>query len=337
MDTTIHPTKDPERFRAISINDPHFAASSPPAFKVDYLTYLEGQVDQVFRAAVKHDVDTILWGGDLFHLKEPRHNPHWLLAKVIAKLVGVATEAKLINLGIGGNHDYKYGSTETGLYGSPLDVVLESRQLWLLDKHEHLFVPDPHKADFTVRVAGGSYLHGRADHVRDKKKQDPREKLITIGHFWLGTQTGEFFGEPLFGFDYFKDCDADVIIVGHHHEDKGVVHTHGKYYVSQGSIGITGAHPHDLERKPAAALIEVTKDQTEVKMLRPKPRPIEELLDLEKREQLKEEKKEVDEFIQSLAQTQMEVADPMKLLEELATATEVKERALGYIAQAERA
>lgn len=329
--TTEIRTKDPTCFRAIEVNDPHLAANPPPAFKVDYLAYVLGQIEQVLRAAEKLNVDAILWGGDIFHLKEPRHNPLWLIAKTITMLASAAQTAKLVHLGIAGNHDIKHGSLEAGLYGSPLDVVLESRQMQLLDKREFLFISENQK----TRIAGGSYSHGRAEHILQKKK-DGADTLITLGHFWLGTQTGEFFGEALYGHDAFKDCETDILCVGHHHEDKGVHRVHNKWFVSQGSIGITGAHPHDLQRRPAAALIEIQHGKTDVRVLRTKLIPVEDLIDLKVREELKKEKEKVDEFIEFLSQAQLEGSSPEELVTELAPSELVREKTQEYLTRAEQ-
>lgn len=328
--TTYLKTKDPKTFRAININDPHFASNSPPAFKTSYLEHLENNLDQVLKKAVEWNVDCLIWGGDMFHLKDPRNNTHALVARVVERLTRAETEGNLVNLGIGGNHDYKFGNLETGLSGSPLAVLLAAGRMRLLDENEFVFETN----DTTVRIAGGSYHHGQAQHVRDKKKQGA-EHLVVAGHFWLGTQTGEFFGEALYGFDFFKESEADIIIVGHHHEDKGVMEVDGKLFVSQGSISITGAHPHDLKRRPAACLIEITGKDRKTVLLRPKMKPIEELLDLERHAEIKKEKADVEEFITHLQDSEIEAADPAEVLKGMETAAEVKTRAMEYITQAE--
>lgn len=330
MQTTKLPSKDLSRFKAVALLDPHFAASSPPVFKVNYLEFLLSNVNQVLNFAMKNNVDAVLWGGDLFHLKEPRNNPLSLITTVIRTLMRSQLGADIPNLGIGGNHDYKYGNIEAGLKGSPLEVVVAAGAYHLLDDHEYLF----QGSNFSVRVAGGSYLHSRAEHVRDKKK-DGASYLVNLGHFWLGKQTGEFFGEPLYGLDFFKDCDSDVIIVGHHHEDKGVTKAHGKYFVSHGSISITGAHPHDLARRPAAAYVEIGEAGIEVNILRAKTPPIGDLIDLTRHEEVKREKEEMTSFIESLSTTVITSSDPMAVLKETAPSPEILTRAESYIQQAE--
>lgn len=328
MTTKItHKTNDPKKFRAIAINDAHFAANSPPAFKVDYLQLLENNVKQVLAKASQLKVDAVIWSGDIFHLKEAKNNPLWLIAKVI----GLMTDHGLTHLAIAGNHDIKFGSIDTGLYGSPMDILIQSGMVSLLDREEHYFELGD---GYTVKIAGGSYEHSQAAHVRNKTK-DGADLLINTGHFWLGTQTGEFFGEPLFGHDYFKDCETDVLIVGHHHDDKGVQLAFGKHFVAPGSICITGAHPHDLQRRPAASLIEANREGRDIHVLRPKMPKTEDILDLERHAAIKQEKKEIDEFIETLANTEITTPDPEDILRQLNPVAEVRERALLYIQEAE--
>jgi DNA repair exonuclease SbcCD nuclease subunit len=330
MDTkeTLLRTRHRDRFKAIVINDPHFAAKSPPAFKTDnYLETLTSNVKQVFNLARREEVDVVIWTGDFFHLKEPANNPLWLIARVIR----ILAESNLRHAGIGGNHDLRYGGLEAGLYGSPLEIVLESGRVTLLDEKELVFTTED---GLSVRVAGGSYEHGRAEHVRDKKKRGA-DRLIVAGHFWLGTQTGEFYGEHLFGHDYFAQAEADVVAVGHHHEDKGVHLVDGRHFVAPGSISITGTHGHDLQRRPAASLIEMTRKETKIHVVRPKTPPASELLDLERYRQLKEEQEETDQFIASLAQSELLNCDPDAILEGMNILPDVKERSRRYIEAAE--
>jgi predicted phosphodiesterase len=323
-------TKDPDVFRAIEINDPHVMASSPPAFKLPYPDHLDSMLSQVFAAAIRFQCDAILFSGDIFHLKEPRNNPLWLVTKTIRQLKEIQHEGKLDVLGVAGNHDVKYGSIDPGLKGQPLEVLIEAGAYHLLDRADYLYQLNGH----TVRIAGGSYRHGQAQHIRDKKKLGA-DTLITMGHFWLGAQTGEFFGEALYGFDFFREAESDIICVGHHHEDKGVAEVDGRHYVSQGSMSITGSHGHDLNRRPAACLIEVSKDEKKFTLLRPKMPPINELLDLEKHAEIKQERKEMDDFITNLATAEVKSADPVDILQEVAPSVEVRIRAMEFIQAAE--
>ena len=118
MATQIRAWRDPKCFRAIALCDPHFAASSPPSFKEPYLDYLTSNIKQVVKHAGKIQADTLLWAGDIFHLKEPRSNPLWLIAKVLGIMFDAEKTHGVPSLGIGGNHDYKHGSLEGGLWSS---------------------------------------------------------------------------------------------------------------------------------------------------------------------------------------------------------------------------
>ena len=149
-------------------------------------------------------------------------------------------------------------------------------------------------------------------------------------------QSGNFFGEALYGLEFFKDSEVDLFLVGHHHEDKGMLEGYGKTFVSHGSITITGTHPHDLARTPAAALIEFpSKTERKVQFVRVAIPPIGDILDLEKHQQLKEEKKEMESLIEALSATEVGTADPLELLREMAPPEEVRKKVQEYLDKAE--
>lgn len=320
---------DPQTVKLIALCDPHFSASKPSVFKVPYLDFLEDNVNQVVDFAEKNQVDAMLWAGDIFHLKEPKNNPAWLLSR-LNNLFLSYWDRGLPQLGIGGNHDYKYGQIDSGFPGSPLENIVSARAFHLLDEDEYVVSAD----GFSVRLAGGSYLHGQASHVRDKEKKGS-DFLVALGHFWLGNQTGEFFGEALYGMDYFQNSEVDALIVGHHHEDKGCVEAFGKKFISHGSISITGAHPHDLTRKPAAAYLEITKEGISVKFLRPKIPAIEDLLDLNKHKEIKREKAEVEKFIEDLSEMDVSFSDPKDILQEITPSGKLRDKVVDYLEKAE--
>ena len=325
-------TRNPGVFKAVTICDPHLCAHSPAVYKEDYWTIAKETMAKIFRFAVKEECDVILWAGDIFHLKTPIRNPLWFMTEVVQMLRDVR-EQGVKHLGIAGNHDVKYGSVSEGLRGQPLEVLYAAGVYSLLDKEEWLFDTGTKK----IRVAGGSYLHGSAEHVREKKKQGA-DYLITLGHFWFGRQSGEFFGEQIFGPDYLHSGETDIYVIGHHHEDQGVPEVGGKLYFAHGSSTRTGAHKHDIERRPAAGFISITDEGVSHKVVRPKVPAVEDVMDLEKREIVMAEKKKIDDFIRIFSQSSIDASDPKKMLDTLALNLDqkVKDRVLEYLDQAEQ-
>lgn len=328
-ETTIQMAKDPTCVRLLFVTDPHCSPYDPPAWKTSYHTIVMNTLDQLTRFAVKQNVDAMLWGGDIFHLKAATRNPVWFLADVIDHFAKLQQGHGIPNLGIGGNHDYKFGHLGA-LKGQPLEILVNAGLYQLLD-HQEQFIE---AGDFSVRLAGGSYHHSRAEHVRDKKRRGANH-LIALGHFWFGPDTGEVFGEPIFGPQFLTQSEVDVYLIGHHHEDQGAA-VHGKTWIcSAGAISKTGSHRNDLTRRPSAVYLEVTKAGIDLKIIRPKFPDINDLIDLKKKEQLMTEQKEMDDFIKGLAQAEVTEKDPMAMVAELTDRLEVRRRAEEYLKQAE--
>ena len=236
-------------------------------------------------------------------------------------------------IGIFGNHDIKFGHIEQGLPGQPAELIWTAGVYQLLDETESMFDAGDHR----TKIAGSSYIHGQAEVARNKKK-DGANWLVTLGHFWFGPETGNFYGEPIFGPDFLGQGETDLYIIGHHHEDQGVQLVNGKQYASVGSLSRTGAHKNDLSRKPAALFIETTKERIETRILRPKVPPAEELMDLVRREQIIKEKAEMTKFIESLRDTQVTTTtDPREVLKELDADFQTKALVETYLDKAEAA
>lgn len=344
MNTLEVDAKDPITIRGMGITDPHFTDINPPAYKVDYMDMLETAFESVCKFAEQKNVDFFIWGGDLYHRKSARQNSHALNARV-SRIMRRAKEIAGVNCGIFGNHDYPFGDKMRGLQGQPGEMLLETGNYRLLD-HE---VPLDHKGrpmtenhgdvlirgdGFTLRVAGESYLHARAEPVRDKRRLGATW-LLAAGHFWFGRQTGEFFGEPVFGPDFLSQGEPDAYFIGHHHEDQGIVELDGKLYASIGSFTRTGAHKHDRERRPSAVLFEFTKADMKGTILRPKHPSAEEALDLEMVEQQKAENAALDELTRELEAAETTAVDPHKILEDIAPSSEVRKKVQGYLERAE--
>lgn len=318
--------KNPHRgIKVVCIADPHLSAYNPTSYRVDYWNNCRSLLGQLQKFVVRAEVDAVVWAGDIFHLKNPARNPLWFISEVMEQL----RDFRVPCLGILGNHDLKYGSMQ-GLKGQPAEILAASGLFHLLDREDVLI----HAADFSLRIAGESFNHGLADGVKGKTKSE-NEHLMSVGHFWFGTVTGEFYGEPMFGPDYFADSQVDTFVIGHHHDDQGVVEVGGKRFVASGSMNITGAHKGDLDRRLAATLVTVKSiSLVETNILRLKSLPIGELLDLEVREAAIKEEKELDSFVESLSSVDLKGADPETILAEMEIGDDVRTRAREYLEKA---
>jgi len=317
--------KNPDEIRVVSISDAHMSPFNPKSWKANYWEHTRDGIQQVLNYAKKVQADAVIWPGDQYHLKTPARNPLYFVSETIDLLLS----SGIPNYGIGGNHDFKMGSRD-GLKGQPLEILIKSGVFKLLDDEELVITT----GKTSVKIAGESYNHSKAEGCRDKKK-DGADHLVVLGHFWFGQTTGEFFGEPMYGPDWLGKGEADIYDIGHHHLDQGIQHFDGKAYIVVGSISRTGSHSNDLERRPAASVLTFKGQNREINAIRPKVLPIGEALDLEVREKVKREEKEMKAFIENLKSTNLGAADPVQAIAELDLPKEVQDRALKYLEQAE--
>lgn len=318
---------DPECVRLLVIHDPHLTSISPPAYVADYQAICWQVLRTCFRYARRKRADAILWGGDFFHRKAAHRNPLGFIDECMALL----QEAPCPHLGIAGNHDVRHGSWEQGLKGQPLALLIRAGIYHLLDTQDAVI----QAPGFSVRVAGGSYHHSTAEHVRAKTKEGA-DHLVALGHFWWGETSGNFFGEPQFGPDVLDQSEVDVYGIGHHHSDRGVRESPaGKLYLVQGSISRTGSGKDDLSRAPAACLLELTKAGKVATQVRPKYPHAADTMDLEKRAAVKQEEQELDAFIAQLNSQDPVGTDPKIVLDSVDTTQDVRDRARNYLEIAE--
>lgn len=309
--------------RLIGICDPHFSASNPAAWKASYLDHLEKTITQVFRYAKKREAHGILWAGDWFQYKAPARNPIWFVTRVIRFL----QQAGVRHYGILGNHDVKYNDWTIGLQGQAAQLMLVADAFHLLDQNPATFEGD----GFSVQLSGASFRQGLATDCRDLKRAEGVTHHVALGHFWFGRKTGEFWGEPMYGPDFFAKSDPDVYLIGHHHEDQGIQRVGGKHYCAAGSITRVGAYKSDLNRAPSAIEMIFTRDSFDTKVLRPKVPAPEDVMDLRVRAQVAEEREEMESFLSNLSDSKITTTDPVEILAELDADQKVLSKAKEYL------
>lgn len=228
-------------------------------------------------------------------------------------------------LGIAGNHDVVFGSIES-LDKQPLGVLMGARAFHLLDNKPVLV-----KANgFSVKISGGSYKHSQVDHVMSATK-DGADYLIALGHFWYGGATGEFYGEQMYGADYLKNSEVDIYVIGHHHVDQGILHENGKFYVSHGSMSWVGSHSDNLSRRPAVGMLTITKDTVKPDIVRLKVPPPEDVFDLEAKQQMADEQKQLDAFINTISNYDVVSVDPINIADSMGLPDKVRAKVQEYL------
>lgn len=278
----------------VTFNDAHFS-DIPPESRLDedYAQTLLDKLDQIAKVANKIGARAVLNAGDLFHIKNATRNSHALIQRLTKKF----KEMPLV-LSIAGNHDITYDRLDT-LPKQPLGVLFETS----VTKHMHLVKEEFQEGNQKVVVVGLSYttkLEEFAGHevfLREKN-------CIKIGllHCSASPRGGSFKGERFYSYPELSQMfpGVDVFVMGHLHFYTGIHCISGVHYINIGSLSRCSLHLDNLQRKVYAGLIEIREGKVDCKQLALRVLPVDKVLSVERHNRLKEERKQIESFIESL-------------------------------------
>ena len=303
---------------------------SPVSWKGDYPAEIWSSLEQIGDLARKHGVTAVLDGGDYFHVKAPSKNSHAIVAKSAAIHAAYPCPTWCIE----GNHDVKHNNLDT-ISEQPLGVLFESGAFRHL--REEVFSD----GDIQVRVVGMPYDPNRslAD-IQAVRKQSGDTHLVMLVHALASenppAHVEDFFGEPVFRYaDFVVDGGPDVVCLGHWHRDQGIVEVQGRMFVNQGAVSRGALVRENLERIPKVALLEFLTDGVEVTPLPLKVAPALEEFDLERKERLEQERRNIDHFVEMMTSALAETSNDIEgTIRSLAFAQEDKSCALDYLERA---
>jgi DNA repair exonuclease SbcCD nuclease subunit len=311
--------------------DTHFCDRSPSSWKGDYHAEITSNLTQIGHLAREHGVKAVLDGGDFFHVKSASKNPHSL----IVDTARIHAAYPCPTYSIEGNHDITYNLLDT-VPKQPIGVLYETG---VFQKLRETVLED---GGFRVRIVGVPYSpHRTAEELRAIQKQPGDDFLIAIVHSLAGEEpppnVKDFFNEPVFRYDHLITKDGpDVWCFGHWHKDQGVVGLGHKTFVNQGALSRGALVNENLQRTPKVSLITFEPGKIEVMGIEMKVAPADEVFDLERKERMEKEHRDIDQFI---AKLQSDAAfDPSETIEAniqgLSFAAEVKQLALDYLDRA---
>lgn len=311
--------------------DVHVADRSPASWKGDYPAEVWSNLAQVGQLAREKDVTAVLDGGDFFHVKSASRNPHALVVQAakLHKSYGRPTYC------VEGNHDVSYNNLET-IDRQPLGV------LYAAGIFEHLREQVFTDGGLQVRVVGVPYSPFRTlEDLLAIQKKPGDGFLIAIVHSLAGeappAMVTEFFNEPVFRYaDLVSPDGPDVWCFGHWHKDQGIVELGGKRFVNQGALSRGALINENLVRTPKVAHIEVGTGVIDVTPIPLVVAPAEDVFDLEKKERVERENRDIDHFVQRL-QTDSQFDLSLSIeenVQSLGFAAEVKQLVLDYLDRA---
>lgn len=311
--------------------DVHASDKNPASWKGNYLAEIWSSLEEIGQIAKANEVAAVLDGGDYFHIKVASRNSHAL----VINTTKIHSKYPCPVYCIEGNHDLFYNDLDS-IDRQPLGVLYATKVF------QHLREEVFREGSLQVRVVGVPYSLTRSlGDLRAIQKQPGDSFLVAVVHS-LATETPPskvegFFKEPVFRYgDLVTENGPDVFFLGHWHKDQGIVNIGGKYFVNQGAVS-RGALTHDnLDRVPQVALLEFNASGINVKTVPLTVAPAEDVFDLEKKERVENENRNIDHFLERLQEDAVfdSTATIEANIQSLGFATEVRDLALAYLERA---
>ena len=311
--------------------DTHINDKAPESRCDDYMETVLDKLRQVGQVARDRKVNAVLDNGDFFHNKAASKNSHTLVKRVVE--VHKAYPCPVYENP--GNHDFPYGNVDY-IDKQPLGVLFATGIFHRMDD-----IRFEDEDGLIVRVVGLPYKVDFSVFDFDMERGD-EDVLIVAAHTYASPTGTECFGrEQFLSYSELAECTPDLFIFGHLHVDQGIQEVLGKPFINLGSL-TRGSLTHDnLERIPRIGYIKVEKIDGEIKIsteaIPLEVKPASEVFDLVKHERIQKERKDIDQFIETLSASATvedgdDIGEAIKTLDVFEQ--EVRERALEYLERA---
>lgn len=277
--------------------DVHINDKPPESRCDDYADSLLDKLRQISEIAREKKVDAVLDAGDFFHNKAASRNSH----RLVRKVVDLHRSYPCPVYENPGNHDFPYGNVDY-VQRQPLGVLFATgifeRML------DHRFEDED---GLVVRIIGLPYKVDFSVFDFDIERGD-EDVLIVCAHTYASPTGTESFGrEQFLSYQDLAECTPDLFLFGHYHIDQGIQEVLGKKFINVGAISRGSLTNDNLKRIPKVGYIRITKDGDDVEIhteaIELEVKPASEVFDLEKHERIQKERKDIDEFINTLSRS----------------------------------
>ncbi len=320
-------------FTIITANDIHISDNGPRSRVDNFKETVLGKIAQMRMAASKLNADAVIIAGDLFNLKNPARNSHNLNIELIEVFKQFSCPIYMIE----GNHDLT-GNRLESIDDQPLGVLFKDETLIQL-RNEIL-----EKDGVKISLVGVPYEEGLDLETLEIPEKGDCVCQVCAMHLYAGLKGGMLFKDRLYGYDELEKFSPDIFVLGHYHIDQGIHEQNGKYFINIGSFTRGTLSDEDIDHNPQIGYIKIAVDEGEVtyalRSINLKVKPSSEVFDLVKREQEKQENKEIELFVEKLASEVVEetATDKEKsindLIDSMSIVKEVRDRALYFIQEA---
>jgi len=279
------------RLTAITIGDVHLADKTPASRLDNYRETLFEELMMARKVALEEKADVVLITGDIFDVKSPKLNSHYLVSKAISLFSSFPCPVYSII----GNHDITANRIDS-LDKQPLAVLFNSGALKRLDK----------ETINGVDILGIHFNENNSYETLSQKKQDGKP-LIAVCHVLASPTGGDMFGEPIFSYKTLasSESEVDVYVFGHYHHDQGIQKIGKKSFVNIGSLARGALSKENVDRQVKVGKVVWDGKKFECSEI---PLPVKsgsEIFNIEKKQEIEHRETEIEKFVSTLNKTDL--------------------------------
>lgn len=311
--------------KILLVGDVHLSDKPPSSCTDSYLDDLFDLLAQI--AVMSGDYAAVVQAGDLFHHKNPLRTSHRTVGRFVDWLGTVRCPFYVVP----GNHDMSNDRFDSVFDGQPLGVVLRAGAKLLAGWSELREIPlygVPWLAEWNHRdPETGEHSMAAHEAVEDAlvewdvaRASDYRDRpglIVTHAPFYPPGQElpYEFYPTARLaksaGAGFHKG--AVGVYYGHVHEAHGIYNSGGATFANMGALSRGSLAEYDVKRE-----IQVASWDSETGFFASVPlayRPAEEVFRLEQAQEIKAKQVALDEFLESIGQTSIEITNVESVIE----------------------
>lgn len=283
--------------KVLLVGDIHLSDKPPSMRTEDYADEVMAKLEFTVEVAATHDVDAVVWAGDVFHIKTPSRTSHALVQRV-ARLGQSYPCPWLI---VPGNHDMSHDRLES-LDSQPLGVLFEAGAIRLDGAH------DLHGFDLTL--FGIPYLKdfGRdlLPYMNKWRAVEPHMASLMVTHAPI-VKPGVL--QPFAVIDASDWAEqmgrGGAIYFGHHHWLDGSFNVGDTWFCNQGALSRGSLAESDLSREPAVTIWDSEAEEETDPFLRVEVphKPVDEVFKVAEVAEIKAEQAKLDDFLEAIEST----------------------------------
>lgn len=297
--------------------DGHFKGRNSQNRLGNYFEDMLLKLDEIISIAKENKCDCLIDGGDMFESDKPSYS-------VLDAVADKIESSKIHMYSLFGNHTMTCGHIENSQASGLAHLIKRSKYFHLL---QDLCVVDGESDINEASLIGIDYEYGIEDKLKDKgiKFKNNDDWKIAFVHALVTPK--KFFDSVAHVTPNEIKTNADLVLVSHYHQpyQKQVKNT---MFLDIGCLGRDNIDEANI--KPSVLLVDTDKRKYDIIPLK-SAKPGHEIFDLSKYEELKGNKKNIKEFLNSLKDINFQTLDLGQQITKLGKEQNIEQKTIDYI------